>query len=111
MADLGNKRRLRSATGEGLLRRLVPTPGVPIYEELLDRDPRWALNEGSRHFDEKSMVFKALHEIAAQLEMLEIPYAAVGGMALFRHGLRHFTEDVDLLVTKGDLRAARSNPI
>ena len=25
-------------------------------------------------------------------------------MALFRHGLRRFTEDVDLLVTKKDLR-------
>jgi hypothetical protein len=29
----------------------------------------------------------------------QICYAVVGGMALFRHGLRRFTEDVDLLVT------------
>ncbi|OWK36053.1 hypothetical protein FRUB_08616 [Fimbriiglobus ruber] len=28
----------------------------------------------------------------------------MGGMALFRHGVRRFTEDVDLLVTKSDLK-------
>ncbi len=35
---------------------------------------------------------------------MKIPYAVVGGMALFRHGLRRFTEDVDILVTKHDLK-------
>lgn len=77
---------------------------VPIYEELLNRDPRWALSEGSRHFEEDSAVFKALHNIAQRLKSLGIPYAVVGGMALFQHGLRRFTEDVDILVTKGDLK-------
>jgi len=81
-----------------------PTPSVPIYEELLNRDPRWALSEGSRHFEEDSAVFKALHKIATRLKELKIPYAVVGGMALFQHGLRRFTEDVDLLVSKADLK-------
>jgi hypothetical protein len=80
------------------------TPGVPIYEELLNRDSRWALNEGSLHFEEGSAVFKALHKITSRLKELGVPYAVVGGMALFRHGLRRFTEDVDLLVSKGDLK-------
>jgi hypothetical protein len=62
------------------------------------------LSEGSRHFEEDSAVFKALHKIAQRLGSLGIPYAVVGGMALFRHGLRRFTEDVDILVTKGDLK-------
>src|SRR5262249_52455392 len=61
------------------------------YEEALARDPRWALSEGSRHFDEKSAVFDALHKIAQRLSELQIPYAIVGGMALFHHGLRRFT--------------------
>ncbi len=26
---------------------------TPSYEKELDRDPRWALSEGSRHFEEK----------------------------------------------------------
>jgi hypothetical protein len=62
------------------------------------------LSEGSRHFEEDSAVFKALHAIGARLKSLGIPYAVVGGMALFRHGLRRFTEDVDILVTKDDFK-------
>ena len=77
---------------------------MPIYEKLLDRDSRWALSEGSRHFEEGSAVFQALNNIAQRLKSLGISYAVVGGMALFRHGLRRFTEDVDILVTKDDLK-------
>jgi hypothetical protein len=77
---------------------------VPVYEELLNRDPRWALSEGGRHFEEDSAVFKALCSITTRLKSLDIPYAVVGGMALFRHGYRRFTEDVDILVTKPDLK-------
>jgi len=62
------------------------------------------LSEGSRHFEEDSAVFKALHGIAARLNALGIPYAVVGGMALFQHGLRRFTEDVAILVTKDELK-------
>jgi hypothetical protein len=83
--------------------RTIPTGGL-VYEELLNRDPRWALSEGSRHFEEDSAVFKALHNIAKRLKSLGISYAVVGGMALFKHGLRRFTEDVDILVTKDDLK-------
>jgi len=104
MADLGKKPAKRIRAGEGFTNRVLPTPSVPIYEELLNRDPRWALSEGSRHFEEDSSVFKALRNITSRLKGLGIPYTVVGGMALFRHGLRRFTEDVDLLVTKHDLK-------
>jgi Uncharacterised nucleotidyltransferase len=77
---------------------------VATYEERLAGNARWALSEGSRHFDEKSAVFAALRKITARLDELGIPYAVVGGMALFRHGYRRFTEDVDLLVTREDLK-------
>ena len=80
------------------------TSAVPVYADLLNRDPRWALSEGSRHFEEGSAVFQALHAIAGRLTALGVPYAVVGGMALFRHGLRRFTEDVDILVTRDGLR-------
>src|SRR5262245_57958221 len=30
---------------------------APSYERQLERDPTWALIEGSRHFEEKSAVF------------------------------------------------------
>jgi len=52
------------------------------------------------HFDEKSAVHQTLREITRRLDKLGINYAVVGGMALFAHGFRRFTEDVDLLVTR-----------
>lgn len=75
----------------------------PVYEEMLDRDRGWALSEGSRHFEGKGAVQEALLKIARRLEELGIPYAIAGGMALFRHGFRRFTEDVDILVTREGL--------
>lgn len=73
------------------------------YEERLNRDRRWALREGSMHFEKESAVFKTMRGIAARLDQLGIPYAVVGGMALFQHGYRRFTEDVDILVTPDGL--------
>ena len=70
------------------------------YEERLNQNRRWALMEGSMHFEKESAVFRTMREIARRLDELGIPYAVVGGMALFQHGYRRFTEDVDILVTK-----------
>jgi hypothetical protein len=64
----------------------------------------WALAEGSRFFEEKSAVHEVLRKITRRLDELGIPYAVVGGMALFMHGYRRFTEDVDLLVAREDLK-------
>lgn len=74
------------------------------YERLLDQDRSWALNEGSRHFEGKSAVQEALRKITRRLEDLGISYAVAGGMALFQHGFRRFTEDVDILVTPEGLK-------
>lgn len=78
------------------------------YEERLNNDPRWALSEGSKHFEDRSAVQLALRQIAQRLEELGIPYAVAGGMALFAHGLRRFTEDVDILVTREGLNRIHS---
>src|SRR4051794_2638739 len=72
---------------------------APTYEVRLAREPRWALAEGSKFFEGKSAVQDTLRKITARLRELGIAYAVVGGMALFNHGFRRFTEDVDLLVT------------
>lgn len=55
------------------------------------------------YFDERGAVHQALHRIAERLKELGIPYAVVGGMALFAHGVRRFTEDVDILVDRAGL--------
>jgi len=75
-----------------------------VYEDDLNRNPRWALNEGGLHFERKSRVFKALSKIANRLDELDIPYVVIGSMAMFHHGYRRFTEDVDLVVRLSDLK-------
>lgn len=88
-----------SRTGHGVGPRI---PVVP-YEDRLSANWEWALSEGSRHFEERSAVHDALRKIARRLNQLGISYAVAGGMALFRHGYRRFTEDVDILVTPDGL--------
>jgi hypothetical protein len=69
------------------------------YETRLNEDRRWALMEGSMHFERESAVYKSLAKIVGRLEALGVPFAVAGGMAMFLHGYRRFTEDVDILVT------------
>ena len=73
------------------------------YEQRLNQDSRWALTEGSIFFEDKGAVQQAMRRIAKRLEEIGVPYAIVGGMALFQHGFRRFTEGVDLLVTREGL--------
>src|SRR5205085_8410584 len=75
-----------------------------VYEERLNRDAGWALREGSMHFEEQSAVHRTLQRITRRLDELGIPYALVGGMALFFHGYRRFTDDIDILVTREGLQ-------
>jgi hypothetical protein len=70
----------------------------------MSNDPRWALTEGSIFFEGRGAVQESLKRIAGRLNELQIPYAIAGGMALFRHGVRRFTEDVDILVTRDSLK-------
>jgi hypothetical protein len=74
------------------------------YEQRLNQDRQWAFREGSMHFENGSSVHQTLNRIVQRLEELGISYAIIGGMALFFHGLRRFTEDVDILVNREGLR-------
>lgn len=62
------------------------------------------MSEGSRHFEGTSAVQQSLRKITQRLQELSIPYAVAEGMALFAHGFRRFTEDVDVLVTRQGLK-------
>src|SRR5271170_2608116 len=83
---------------------MVARCDVISYEDQLNSNLRWALREGSMHFDEDNQVHKTLKQITNRLNNANIPYAVVGGMAMFAHGFRRFTEDVDLLVTPEGLQ-------
>jgi hypothetical protein len=82
--------------------------GILPYEERLNRDLQWALHEGSMHFDKDSAVHRTLVKITRRLDELGIPYALAGGMAMFYHGYRRFTEDVDILITREALEEIHS---
>jgi hypothetical protein len=73
------------------------------YEQRLKNNREWALQEGSMHFERDNAVHNTLRKITRRLEELGIPYALVGGMAMFFHGYERFTKDVDLLVTREGL--------
>ncbi|HZT80171.1 MAG TPA: nucleotidyltransferase family protein [Gemmataceae bacterium] len=74
------------------------------YEQELRRNLGWGFLEGSMHFEQASAVHKTMRKVTKRLEELGIPYAIVGGMALFFHGYQRFTQDVDILVTPEGLR-------
>src|SRR4051812_1560977 len=76
---------------------------VVPYEQRLNANPRLALLEGSMHFEKGSKVYESLLRVTKRLDALGIPYALVGGMAMFLHGYRRFTEDVYILVTRESL--------
>ncbi|HEY0008594.1 MAG TPA: hypothetical protein VGB55_07715, partial [Tepidisphaeraceae bacterium] len=74
------------------------------FEARLAANSRWALSEASEFFEGRGAVQETLRRISKRLSELDIPHAVCGGLALFAHGFRRFTEDVDLLVTPEGLR-------
>lgn len=62
------------------------------------------MDEASQFLEGKGAVHQTLRRIVERLKELGVPYAVVGGLSLFAHGFRRFTEDVDLLVTPEGLR-------
>ena len=62
------------------------------------------MSEGSKFFQGTSDVQRTLKKITQKLHELGIDYVVVGGMAMFQHGYRRFTDDVDLLVTREGLK-------
>ena len=74
------------------------------YEARLTNEREWAMVESDAFFQEKGKVHETLRRVSQRLTELGIPHAVVGGLALFQHGFRRFTEDVDLLVTAPDLK-------
>ena len=61
------------------------------------------------HFEKQNAVHATLKRLARRLDELGVDYAIVGGMALFFHGFRRFTEDVDILVNRETLERVHQN--
>ena len=65
------------------------------------------LRESDDFFLERGPVHNTLRALAERLEREGIPYAVLGGMALYLLGFRRLTTDVDVLMTREGLRAFR----
>jgi hypothetical protein len=74
------------------------------YEKRLDGNLRWAFTQGSLHFEKANEVHETMRRVTRRLAEMGVPYAVTGVMAMFYHGVRRFTEDVDILVTREGLR-------
>ena len=84
-----------------------PSEAIPErlpYEIQMRKEMGWALSESSLFFEGKGAVQETLRRITGRLNELDIPYAVVGGLALFAHDYQRYTEDVDLLVTPDGLK-------
>ena len=73
------------------------------YEEKLNRNTTWALEEGGMYFDRRSAVHETLRRLSKNLDDISVDYAIAGAMAMFLHGFRRFTEDVGVIVTREGL--------
>jgi hypothetical protein len=82
---------------------VVPANFVP-FERALDLDWNLAMSEGSRFLEGRGIVHETLDRLTKRLDELGINYALAGGMALYSHGFRRVTDDIDLIVTRDDLK-------
>lgn len=76
-----------------------------IYEKRVYVDRPWGWDDGDRHFRRDSDLFRTLRQLASDLDRLEVGYGVVGGMAIFAHGHRRLTNDLDVLVNRSSLDA------
>jgi hypothetical protein len=64
--------------------------------------------ESGRFFEGESSLHETLRKLRAKLDELGIPYVVLGGIALTAHGYTRTTDDIDVLVTKADLKKIHS---
>ena len=85
-------------------------PKIPRSYENELHSFEHVLQEGDEIYDDESpgRLKKTFSKLAERLKELEVSYALVGGYALILHGVRRFTEDIDLLVTNKGLENTRT---
>jgi len=80
---------------------------VEPYEESLDRSPDMVLREAADLYDGGGRLRKTYDRLSTALDRLGVAHSLIGGYAVFLHGVRRFTEDIDVLITEEGLGAIR----
>jgi len=76
---------------------------IPAYETDLESSFDFVLKEAEELYQGEGRLKKTYERLAKHLAELGISYTLVGGYALILHGVRRFTEDIDLLVSEEGL--------
>ena len=76
---------------------------VVRYENKLENSFDFILREADQLYQGQGRLKKTFERLAKRLDKLGVSYSLVGGYALILHGVRRFTEDIDLLVSSEGL--------
>jgi hypothetical protein len=69
------------------------------YERQLARSFNFVIREAEQLYQGQGRLGKTYDRLTKRLEALGVAYGVVGGYALIVHGVRRFTEDIDILVS------------
>jgi hypothetical protein len=72
---------------------------VTPYERQLARSFKFVIKEAEYLYQGQGRLRKTYDRLTNRLEALGVAYGVVGGYALIVHGVRRFTEDIDILVS------------
>lgn len=72
---------------------------VHNYESELETSFDVVLEEADQLYEGQGRLKKTYERFVKCLDMLNVSYSLIGGYALILHGVRRFTEDIDLLVS------------
>jgi len=72
---------------------------VTPYERQLARSFNFVIREAEQLYQGQGRLRKTYDRLTNRLEALGVAYGVVGGYALIVHGVRRFTEDIDILVS------------
>jgi hypothetical protein len=77
------------------------------YERRLADSPDFVLREAEGLYDGQGRLRRTYERLSRRLDGLGVGFGLVGGFAVFVHGLRRFTEDLDVLTTAAGLDTIR----
>jgi hypothetical protein len=80
---------------------------MKTYEQELGESPAMVLREAEALYGGSGRLNQTYQRLASRLEDLGLAFELVGGYALILHGVRRFTEGIDLLVRPDGLARLR----
>lgn len=72
---------------------------VLAYESEVERSFDFVVSEADQLYQGQGRLKKTYNRLIKLLEELGVSYGLIGGYALILHGVRRFTEDIDVLVS------------